>query len=293
MLHCPFGADPCAPRCSKWTVTSWLVCSSEPSNFESPPAVCSSLFLCLSRGRPLLIACCSPAILLHWVHQAILSRNGLHSASAGVLPASHSVARSDGTCRRQHAEAPVCPPARCAPPPLHASEVGACDSSASTVVVGRDAGDAQADLLRWLKQVYEVTAWEAPCLDAVPLLEFAGWTEGAANAPAPAFAPMCAHAAELSSWNLCFWEDCQTSQHMPGGNLKCALRRALCAHTGAGECADSKEQAPPGAGAGGRLELPARPGAPAPAPSGAGQLGAARPPCWCASKQVVAPCSSH
>ena len=79
------------------------------------------------------------------------------------------------------------------------------------MVVGRDAGDAQADLLRWLKQVYEVTAWEAPCLDAVPLLEFVGWTEGAANVPALAFAPMCAHAAKLSSWNLCCWEDCQTS----------------------------------------------------------------------------------
>ena len=133
------------------------------------------------------LLCCSPCILLHWDHQAsaIPSRNGLHSASAGVLPASHSVARSDDTCRRQHAEAPVCPPARCAPLPIHASEVGACDLLASTVVAGRDAGDAQADLLRWLKQVYEVTAWEAPCLDAVPLLEFAGWTDGAALFPEP------------------------------------------------------------------------------------------------------------
>jgi hypothetical protein len=38
---------------------------------------------------------------------------------------------------------------------------------------------AQADLLHWLRQLYEVAAWEAPCLDAVPLLPFAGWSEGA------------------------------------------------------------------------------------------------------------------
>lgn len=135
--------------------------------------------------------------LLRWVRQAraVLSRHGLHSAPAGILPAYHSLAWSHGTCGNQHAEAPVCPPARCARPPLNASEEGACDSLASTVVAGRDAGDAQADLLRWLKQVYEVTAWEAPCLDAVPLLEFAGWTDGAARVPAPAFAPISTYAS--------------------------------------------------------------------------------------------------
>lgn len=46
------------------------------------------------------------------------------------------------------------------------------------LLAGRENGPAQAELLSWLRQVYAVTAWNAPCLDAVPLLELAGWTEG-------------------------------------------------------------------------------------------------------------------
>lgn len=80
------------------------------------------------------------------------------------------------------------------------------------MVVGRDAGDAQADLLQWLRHVYEVIAWEAPCLDAVPLLAFAGWTDGAALV----LAPISTYAAQLPSLaaeiSVCV-EHCQVSRH--------------------------------------------------------------------------------
>ena len=60
VLHCPFGADPCASRCSKRTVTSWLVCS-EPSNLKALqqfaavcflPQLSSSLAHCLQSFHP-------------------------------------------------------------------------------------------------------------------------------------------------------------------------------------------------------------------------------------------------
>lgn len=51
--------------------------------------------------------------------------------------------------------------------------------NAARRVAGWSGTTAQADLLQWLRQLYEVSAWDAPCVDAVPLLPFAGWSEGA------------------------------------------------------------------------------------------------------------------